>query len=455
MTARSNRKKTAPKTISATGITGQRGINAIERVVLEAGSRWTPSGANEIGIDGYIELFDQESRRPLGLTLAVQSKVVSAIATDSAASFDYWCDPNDISYWLQGNVPVVLIVSSGEPNQVYWVPVREHFKSWKSGDSTRVTFDRSQNKFDRQTFSRLATVASPTSGLYFAPSRKAETLHTNLLPLELCPPAISIAHCHCRGVHEVWTSLRAAGGEIDGGWVLWEKKILSFHDLSKPPWSSVCDLGTLEEFSTPEWSDSDDPQRQRTFVQLLNLTLRAQLYPEVRYWPQEDCYAIQGQPHKRSYRSLQRTSKVSVITHRTSTSKDGRRFDRYRHLAFRGQFRRLDGNWLLEITPTYRFTSDGVALDRFHEENLKGIKTLEGNRAVLSSVLFWANYLQPRTGLFDRAPSPLQFGKLLTFQCDIGIADEEWLAADPRRTVEPDLFPDGFFPPTQDPGVDL
>lgn len=31
-------------------------------------SRWTPSGPNEVGIDGYIELFDPATRKPLGLT---------------------------------------------------------------------------------------------------------------------------------------------------------------------------------------------------------------------------------------------------------------------------------------------------------------------------------------------------------------------------------------------------
>ena len=59
---------------------GSAGINAIERIVLEMGSRWTPSGPNEIGIDGYIELSDPNSRQALGLTLAVQSKVVTAVA---------------------------------------------------------------------------------------------------------------------------------------------------------------------------------------------------------------------------------------------------------------------------------------------------------------------------------------------------------------------------------------
>jgi hypothetical protein len=452
--ARSNRKKRAPKTISATGITGQRGINAIERIVLESGSRWTPSGANEIGIDGYIELFDPSTHRPLGLTLAVQSKVVSSIATNDAPSFGYTCDPNDIAYWLQGNIPVVLIVSSGDPDQTYWISVREHFKLWKPSDSTHVTFVKAQHKLDKHTFPKLTAIASPKVGLYFPPSQKPETLYTNLLPLELCPPSISIAQSPCRGVHEVWTSLRAEGGEIDGGWMLWEKKILSFHDLAKGPWSSVCDLGTLEEFSTEEWSSTDDPQRQRIFVQLLNLTLRSQLYPDVRYWPQEDCYAMQGEPHKQSYRSVKRTSKVSVVTHKTTKSKDGRVFDRYRHLAFRGQFRRFDGTWFLEITPTYRFTSDGVTLDRFHEENLRGIKAFEGNRAVLSSVLFWANYLKPRTNLFTRDPSPLQFGELLNFGCEVGITDSEWLASDPHPPEDSEAFPGGLFVPASDEGAE-
>jgi len=96
MAGRSRSRRRSPKTISPQGITGQQGINLIERVVLEMGSRWTPSGPNEIGIDGYIELFDPNSCLPLHLTVAVQSKVVTAIAGDSNSTFDYWCDANDV-----------------------------------------------------------------------------------------------------------------------------------------------------------------------------------------------------------------------------------------------------------------------------------------------------------------------------------------------------------------------
>jgi hypothetical protein len=81
-----------PKTLSSQGLLGQKGINLIEHIVLEMGSRWTPSGANEVGIDGYIELFDPTSHVALGKTLAIQSKAVSKFANKTEETFDFWCD---------------------------------------------------------------------------------------------------------------------------------------------------------------------------------------------------------------------------------------------------------------------------------------------------------------------------------------------------------------------------
>jgi Domain of unknown function (DUF4365) len=454
MVARPIRRSRRRKTISAQGVKGQQGINLIESVVLAMGSRWTPSGPNEIGIDGYIELFDPNSHQSLGITVAVQSKVVNAIAENSNPTFDYWCDRDDLEYWLNGNTPVVLIVSDLVSLQAFWVSIRDYFKEWTAASPTRVTFVKSQQRFTQDCFPQLSKVGAPKSGLYLAPSRHQETLHTNLLPLRACPPTISIAGTECRTPRDVWTVLRETNQEVDAGWLLWEKKIFSFHDLGKGPWSSVCDLGTLEAFSTTDWSESDDPQRQRIFVQLLNQTLKAQLNEEVRYWPKEDCYAILGRPRKLSYQSLRRMSKITVISQFSSQSADGRTFQWLRHVAFRGQFRLLEGQWCLEITPTYRFTHDGFGLDRFHEDRLKGIKRIEGNRAVLSSILFWADYLQPKATLFDGDPPPLQFGSLLTFPCNVGIVDKAWLSADPEFARDTALYGQKLLLPDFEDGAD-
>lgn len=313
-------KPPRPKTISTSGVTGQKGINAIERIVLEMRSRWTPSGPNEVGVDGYIELFDPNSRQSLGLTLAVQSKVVAAIASDSGDTFEYWCDPNDLTYWLNGNTPVVLIVSDGTPERSYWVSIAQYFQNWDRTKSSTVAFSRSEHRFSRECFPQLVEIAAPKPGLYLAPNVRTEALHTNLLPVEAFPPTICVAGTDCAGYRDAWGQLRSAGGEVDAAWLLWERKLFTFHDLSRPPWSSLCDLGTIEEFSTQEWSESSDPQQQRIFVQLLNQTLQAQLSPKVRYWPKEDCYAILGPPHKQTYQSIQRRSPITVVAAYSSTT---------------------------------------------------------------------------------------------------------------------------------------
>ncbi len=116
-------------------------------------------------------------------------------------------------------------------------------------------------------------------------------------------------------------------------------------------------------------------------------------------------------------------------------------------MAFAGSFRRLAGRWFLEIEPTYRFTTDGFAKYRFHEQQLSGIKRLEGNRAVLSQVLLWADVLRGRQTLFNLDKSLLGFGVPLAFPLDRGIPDSEWSLPTPADENMPEddqleLWPD-------------
>lgn len=432
MATRRRRGSRRPKTISARGVTGQKGVNLIERVVLEMESRWTPSGPNEIGIDGYIELFDPSTRMALGLTLAAQSKVVNAIAGGENDSFDYRCEPADVEYWLSGSMPFILVVSSTTANEAYWVSIKDVLKGWTPDKPTTITFNRAKQRFTKDSLQDLLAIGAPKSGLYLAPARKSEKLHTNLLTVEAFPEQIFVAGTECRRPSDVWALLRKDNRDADAGWLLRDKRMLSFHDLSKRPWIDACEEGTVEGFPTSDWAESSDPERQRVFVHLLNQTLRAQLSPEVRFWPREECFAIMGEPHKLQYGSLRRRSRISVVSAFSKTATDGRIFEWRRHMAFRGQFRNLDGDWFLEITPTYRFTRDGFELDRFHEDRLKGIKQLEGNRAVLSCVLFWADYMQPKADLFKQDAPPIRFGKLAVVDCPVGLDDKRWLSDDPE-----------------------
>lgn len=422
-----------PKTISKTGVRGQRGVNLIEDTVLAMGSRWTPSGPNETGIDGYIELYAPETGEALGLHLAVQSKVLGELADHREPTFDYYCDSRDVRYWLDGNAPVILIVSSPTTREAYWLSVKQYFKDWDRESPAKVVFNKSRDRFSQNSFHDLASMAAPKDGLYLPPLRRTETLHSNLLAVEF-PAQIYVAATDCSTPGEVFAILRRSNA--DGAWVFWEKKIFSFHDLGQPPWNEICDIGTVEGFTTQDWSESTDSERRKLLVNLLNRTLRAQLSPGLQYWPKEDCFAFDVSASIVKYQSLKKSSKITVVASFPSKLADGRIFQRFRHLAFRGQFKVALGRWCLEITPTYRFTGDGMRLDRYHEEWLSGIKRLEGNRAVLSGVLLWADYLRPKDSLFSIDARPLKFGELLTFQCDAGINDARWLASDPKGIAQ-------------------
>jgi Domain of unknown function (DUF4365) len=124
------------------------------------GSRWTPSGPNEVGIGGYIELFDPSSGIALGKTLAVQSKVVSEFTNETEEAFDFRCSPRDLDYWLQGNMPIILIVSRPALNEAYWVSVKDYFAILDRRSSTKIRFSKITQRFSSESFRDLFRVES-------------------------------------------------------------------------------------------------------------------------------------------------------------------------------------------------------------------------------------------------------------------------------------------------------
>jgi hypothetical protein len=174
---------------------------------------------------------------------------------------------------------VILIVSNPVAREGYWVWIQEYFKDWKPSAPTKVTFVKSQDRFNAGCLKRLDGIAAPPRGLYFAPSRRKEFLWSNLLSVERFAPRISVGATECRTPRDVWALLNKSKYEPASGWVLWEKKVVSFDDLGNAAWTSVCDRGTVESFETADWSHSPDPLRQKQFVQLLNQTLKVQVNP--------------------------------------------------------------------------------------------------------------------------------------------------------------------------------
>jgi hypothetical protein len=429
------------KKIHQNSIIGQKGINLIEAVVLRMGYAWYPTGGMEAGIDGTIEIRDSTTGVALNSIVQVQSKATTRrFQAETEEAFEYTCDERDLDYWLRGNAPVILVVSRPDAGEAYWVDVKAYFRDLARRQSRKVRFDKRQNCFDEGCASALADLAIPRdAGIYLAPPPREETLWSNLLEVESFADDIYVADTECRRPREVWAKLRELGVQVGREWMLKGGRILSFHDLTEDPWPQICDRGTVDRFDTAEWADTEDPDRRREFVQLLNQALRQKLWPDVRYSEPRACYYFAPTENlssrELSYRSRLNATK-RIVFQGYPNKQDPQRMSYYRHSAFEGRFLCLDDAWYLEITPTYYFTRDGRYESILTADLLKGIKQLERNPAVLGQVFMWADYLSSPGDLFTPIYPFLGFGSLQTFDIAAGVDDDAWLGREEEGEAE-------------------
>jgi hypothetical protein len=441
------------KFIPQNQIVGQQGINLIERFVLEMGYTWTPtSGANDAGIDGIIEIRDQKTGAVTNLIVQVQSKATSgAWEAETATSLVYRVREKDLQYWLQGNAPVILVVSRPAKQEAYWIPVKPYFTTPERRASCKAIFNKQTQRFDKEAAVGIASQALATDkGIYLRPPPKWEVLTSNLLEVMYYPNTLYIAstpHTLPEKLRGVLKELEERPGEL---WYLKEKRILSFHDLSEFPWTEVVDQGTVETFETGEWGLSSDQERKNDFVRLLNQTLRQLCYhkgigvfaskngkPVFYFRPRK---VVDPKTEEVSRETRTETWKLEKNSMRTvvqiyRSDKDKSKVLYYRHHGFVGQFHRFDAKWYLEISPTYHYTRDGVEESRFRAENLAGMKRQEGHQAVANNVRFIAHYLTEHD-LLRKEYAMLRFGKLLDGAVEFGIPEADW-----KNRSDPDEEP--------------
>jgi len=429
------------KILRQTDIIGERGIALIHSIVTEMGSLWQPTGL-EAGIDGNIEFRDPSTGEMLNQHLAVQSK-----ATDKPfgpGNPTYTCREKDLEYWLKGNLPIILVYSHPDSREAFWVSIRDYFADPAQRRSRKIVFDRERDRFDASAFHRLVRLAAGEhSGVYLAPPPSPEKIITNLAKIIRLPRQLFHAHTSCTSPTEVRRLLNDSGGRDLHEWAYRGKRLLSVHDLSEQPWRRICDTGTVEPFTTSEWSDSYDVDRRDDFVALLNRCLRAKLSAmHVRYDAKENYYHFTATrdlaPRRIRYRSMQQMTAREVFKPYRTTKGD-RILEYYRHNAFHGRFRRYEGSWYLQIDPTYRFTTDGRTIHPNARNLLSGIRKLERNQAVLNHVVMWVSLLQdPDTqDLFaPRAYPHLGFGDLVALESPVGIPDKLWAASESAENAQ-------------------
>lgn len=425
------------KKVSSQSITGQLGANLIERIVLQMRYIWRPLLIFDVGIDGEIEIRDPVTGEATNSIVRVQAKATTQMfQAETDTSFEFVCEQKDIDYWLQGNTPVILVVCRPETEEAYWISIKDYFKDTNSLKSRKVFFNKNKNIFNASCGHEIKNLAlEKDSGLYFAPLAKTELLFTNLLHVNSFAPNIYIAETKYRKPGEIWQKLKSMGVKVGGEWILANKKIVSFQNLDEYPFHQICDLGSLETFESAEWSETDDDDKKKDFVRLLNLSLRERTHLQgLRFEEKFEYYFFpfigNFKTRRIEYQSIQRRTRREVFKQYTKKNDLPQRAY-CRHSAFKGFFQRYKNQWYLEITPTYHFTSDGIRTDRFRENRLKGIKRLERNPGVLGHLLMWISYLRrPIKSLFSSEYPFLSFGDLMMVEFGTSIPDSIWYQAE-------------------------
>lgn len=437
---------------------GDAGIALIHRIVNSMGFVWNAIHF-EAGIDGLIEIRDDVTAEVTNFIIQVQSKAgPSHFRNETDSTFDYYCDDRDLKYWLDGNAPVVLVVSRPDRDEAYWISVKEYFKDPLKRKAKKVTFNKVDDAFGVGCRERLAALAvSPNSGFYLSALPQTESLTSNLMPIVEYPKRLFRASTKMRVNAQVWDALYEAETDSPSEWLLHDGFIYSFHDLTFDRWAKACIGSTTENLPTNDWAHSDDPNKKYAFLRLLKICTEQILYRQgIRFSRNKELYFFRSTPDF----SERKVGGLSVFKgYESKTTAD--RIAYYRHRAMEARFLRFDRCWYIEITPSYYFTQDGFRLSRFYEERLSQIKQIERqNHGHLRQVKLWEEVLlqvhlrtkfrrtkQKSLFLGDAQaiePQPhqlyeyIKFGALLDFEVDWAVPESAWLFG-----VEPDAEEEG------------
>jgi len=188
-----------------------------------------------------------------------------------------------LDYWRNGTAPVLLIVVEPDHDRAYWKSIQAYFDTPERRASKKVIFNKNTDALTKGSGPALAAMAEGQAhGTIPLAGRRQETLTLNFLKVARTAPSLYWAPTEY-GTNKIFGgALRALDPNAAAEWIVRSGALLSFHDLDREPWRNLVDVGAMEVFDVSEWADSEDPDRQRQFVELLNRCLSEMVRPEFR-----------------------------------------------------------------------------------------------------------------------------------------------------------------------------
>ena len=433
------------KTITNAQMIGSRGESFVAERAHAMGFVFSPYGRLEAGIDGMLEIRDPLSGSMTGHVVAVQvkTKAEGPYTAETDSGFEYLMDEDDVSYWRDSNLPVIVVLVHLARRVANWKSVNEG----TGAGLRRLRIDTLIDVFDETAREGLAALCVEKGGwgVAFPPLRTGENGHLNLLQVVL-PKTIYVGASPFKSGASALRELLEHDDRPPDDWVIRGGQFMSFRDPRNGPLMHIVDVGSVEPFDTEEIAFPDEESEEHAIIDLLRRTLTAQLDGNLAYSRKQRAFFFTPHPdtivRAYSYRSLRSHASANVVQ---EYKKDGK--VRYvRHHAFEPQFWRIGNRWYLSITPTFVFTWDGFRPDRFAASRLAGKKRMELQGALTGQFVMWRHLLiggddRDTANLFDLEPDSerlLEFRSLDPLAMPRTVPEETWKASEPATHEDAD-----------------
>src|SRR6266849_6244018 len=137
-----------PKHFNPRRRVSNQGVMFVQRTVDEMDCVWRPTPNDDVGIDGEIELG--KDGVATGFLIKVQVKSGrSYIANPKGQTFDFLADRDDLAYWKEANLPVILVVFDPDSQEGYWKPIQKYIADNPvvTVKPHRIVFSRKRDRF--------------------------------------------------------------------------------------------------------------------------------------------------------------------------------------------------------------------------------------------------------------------------------------------------------------------
>ena len=242
------------KRITDSQLIGEIGEAAAKTRFLNIGFQFDGHSRLEAGIDGIAEVMDDGT--PLAKMIAVQVKATdkAKYANETDDGFTYLLRSEDLRYWRNSNLPVILVLYRRSDETFYWKEIPNAF----STDERKLTFDKAADILNQQAADSIAQLTVPKAGhgYYVPPLGGGEEALVNMLPVKL-PAEIYVASTP-------YTPKQAMAILFDAeetprfDWVIKGRTFWSFHDPRQECTAQIVDGDQVEAVDTSMCPSSDD-----------------------------------------------------------------------------------------------------------------------------------------------------------------------------------------------------